>query len=220
MKLSLPLWFILILGLIGAPASAQVNTYNGGCAGVSGINSVPRNGVSCPSDSIAPTFGAAGYGIVPAASATDVACITGNATTIVRLQQIRISGSAGTLVSLPVLIAKHTVANTGGTAALTTALPTPSKYDTSNPVPLATTTAYTANPTVDATATIIDAGVATFNLTTVAGGAPVAFSWTTRAYNEAPVLRGVAQQVCVNLGGISVSSGLLAISFLWTEQSQ
>lgn len=216
----IPLWLLLILGLIGAPASAQVNTFNGGCTGANGINTVPRSGVSCPSDSIAPTYMAAGVGIVPASSATDVACITGNATNITRIQQIRVSGSAGTLVSLPVLITKHTVANTGGTAALTTALPVPTKLDTSNPAPLSTTTAYTANPTVDATAVIIEGGITTLNVTTVAGGAFSTFSWTTRAYNEAPVLRGVAQQLCVNLNGISVSSGLLTISFLWTEQSQ
>lgn len=210
----------ILLGL-GTSAPAQVNTFNGGCAAVGSVNNVPRNGVSCPSDSVAPTYGAASIGLVPASSATDVACITGNATTITRLQQIRVSGSAGTLVSLPIVITKHASANTGGTAATTTALPVPYKFDSLNPAPLSTTTAYTANPTiVDAAPGIIDIGIATLNVTTVAGGAPVTFSWTTRAYNEAPVLRGVAQQLCVNLNGVSVSSGLLGISFMWTEQSQ
>lgn len=215
---------LLVAALVGglvAPAFAQTNTFNGGCAGANGINSVPRSGVSCPSDSIAPTYMATSIGLVPASSATDIACITGNATTIVRLQQIRISGSAGTLVSLPVVITKHASANTGGTAALTTALPVPYKLDSQNPAALATTTAYTANPTIaDAAPGLIDSGIATFNVTTVAGGAPVTFSWTTRAYNEAPVLRGVAQQICVNLNGVTVTSGLLAVSFLWTEQTQ
>lgn len=210
---------LVLLGLT-APATAQTS-FNGGCAGASGVNSVPRSGVSCPSDSIAPTYMATSIGLVPAASATDVACITGNATNVVRLQQIRISGTAGTLVSLPVVITKHASANTGGTAATTTALPVPYRLDSLNPAPLATTTAYTVSPTIaDAAPGILDTGIVTLNVTTVAGGAPLAFSWTTRAYNEAPVLRGIAQQVCVNLNGVSVSSGLLAISFLWTEQSQ
>lgn len=212
---------LALLGALIAPSGAQTNTFNGGCSAANGINSVPRNGVSCPSDSIAPTYMATSIGLVPATGATDVACITGNATNIVRIQQIRISGTAGTLVSLPVVITKHASANTGGTAALTTALPVPYKLDSQNPAALATTTAYTANPTIaDAAPGIIDVGIATFNVTTVAGGAPVTFSWTTRAYNEPPILRGVAQQVCVNLNGVSVSSGLLAISFLWTEQTQ
>lgn len=210
----------ILLGL-GVSALAQVNTFNGGCAAVGSVNNVPRNGVSCPSDSVAPTYGAASIGLVPASAATDVACITGNATTITRLQQIRVSGSAGTLVSLPIVITKHASANTGGTAATTTALPVPYKFDSLNPAPLSTTTAYTANPTIaDSTPGIIDIGIATLNVTTVAGGAPVTFSWTTRAYNEAPVLRGVAQQLCVNLNGVSVSSGVLGVSFMWTEQSQ
>lgn len=210
----------VLLGLM-APATAQVNTFGGGCVAVGGVNSVPRNGVSCPSDSIAPTYGAAGIGIVPASSATDVACITGNGTTITRVQQIRVSGTAGTLVSLPVVITKHASANTGGTAATTTALPVPYRFDPSNPAPLSTTTAYTANPTIaDATPGLIDMGIVTLNATTAAGGAPTTFAWTTRAYNEAPVLRSTAQQVCVNLNAVSVSSGLLAISFMWTEQSQ
>lgn len=210
----------VLLGLM-APATAQVNTFGGGCSAVGGVNSVPRNGVSCPSDSIAPTYAATSIGLVPASSATDVACITGNATTITRVQGIRVSGSAGTLVSLPVVITKHASANTGGTAALTTALPVPYKYDPQNPAPLSTTTAWTANPTiVDAAPGLLDAGIVTLNVTTAAGGAPTNFSWNTRAYNEPPVLRSTAQQVCVNLNAVTVSSGLLAISFFWTEQSQ
>lgn len=211
---------LTLLGGLCSPSLAQ-STFGGGCIAVGGVNTVPRNGVSCPSDSIAPTYGATSIGLAPASSATDVACITGSATTVVRLQAIRVSGSAGTLVSLPVVITKHASANTGGTAATTTALPVPYKFDSQNPAAAATTTAYTANPTIaDAAPGIIDAGVVTLNVTTAAGGAPTLFSWTTRAYNEPPTLRGIAQQVCVNLNGISVSSGLLAISFFWTEQAQ
>lgn len=212
---------LALVGGLASPAFAQVTTNNGGCVGANGINSVPRSGVSCPSDSIAPTFGATSIGLVPAASATDIACITGNATNLVRVQQIRISGSAGTLVSLPVVITKHASANTGGTAALTTALPVPYRFDSLNPAPLATTTAYTANPTIaDAAPGILDAGTVTLNVTTAAGGAPLTFSWTTRAYNEAPVLRGITQQLCVNLNAITVTTGLISVSFMWTEQNQ
>lgn len=215
---------LLALGLVGAllaPASAQVTTFGGGCVAANGVNSVPRSGVSCPSDSIAPTYAATSIGLVPASGATDVACLTGSATTVVRLQGVRVSGTAGTLVSLPVVITKHASANTGGTLATSTALPVPYKYDTQNPAPTATTAAWTVSPTIaDSTPGILDAGIVTLNVTTAAGGAPNNFTWFTRAYNEPPVLRGVAQQVCVNLNGVSVSSGLLAISFFWTEQSQ
>lgn len=191
------------------------------CAGVGGINSVPQVGVSCLSEPAVATFAASGFGIVPAASATDVACITGSATKVVRVQSVRVSGTAGTLVSLPIILTKHTVANTGGTAAVTTALPVPVSLDTTvatTASATATTTAYTANPTVDSTALTIDGMVASFNVTSaLVNGSQAFFDYKNRNFMTAPTLRGVAQQLCVNLNAISVSSGLLAISFTWTE---
>lgn len=206
----------LFLGLTTL-ASAQ-------CVSVGGINSVVIPGMSCLSEPAIATFGAAGYGIVPASSATDVACITGSATKTVRVQSVRVSGTAGTLITLPVILTKHTVANTGGTAAATTALPVPVSFDTTTATTAsasATTTAYTANPTVDATALIIDGMVASFNVTSaLVNGSQANFDYRNRTYSEAPTLRGIAQQLCVNLGGISVSSGLLAVAFTWTEATQ
>lgn len=197
-----------------AGASAQ-------CVGVGGVNTVPIPGVTCLMEPTVDTYAAMGYGIAPAASATDVACITGSASKVTRVQAVKVSGTAGTLVTLPILLTKHTVANTGGTAAGTTALPVPGALDSNSPAATATTTAYTANPTVDSTALRIDAQTASFNTTAaLVAGVPAFFDYTGRNYSMAPVLRGVAQQVCVNLGGISVSSGLLAISFRWTEAAQ
>lgn len=207
--LTLALW----LGLL-APAAAQ-------CVGVGGVNSVPQPGVTCASEPTVPSYVAMGYGIVPAASATDVACITGSATRVVRVQTVRVSGTAGTLVTLPILLYKHTVANTGGTAATTTALPVPNALDSGSPAATATTTAYTANPTIDASAIPVSAIVASFNTTAaLVTGVGAVWEWKERTYMQAPVLRGTAQQLCVNLGGISVSSGLLAVAFAWTEATQ
>lgn len=193
------------------------------CVAVGGVNSVPAPGINCLSEPTVATFAASGYGVVPAASATDIACITGSATKVVRVQSVRVSGTAGTLVSLPVLLTKHTVANTGGTAAVTTALPVPVSLDTTvatTASATATTTAYTANPTVDATAVTIDALVTSFNVTSaLVNGSQALFDFRSRNFMTPPVLRGIAQQVCVNLGAISVSSGLLTIAFTWTEAS-
>lgn len=205
----------LLLGLC-AQASAQ------GCIAAGGVNTVPQVGVVCLSEPTTDTYGAMGYGIVPASTATDVACITGSATKVVRVQLISVSGTAGTLVTLPILITKHATANTGGTAAVTTALPTPYAFDSTDAAASATTTAYTANPTIaDAAPGQIAAQTASFNVTSaLVAGVGATFDWRQRNFMEAPTLRGVAQQVCVNLGGISVSSGLLAISFVWTEAVQ
>lgn len=197
-----------------APALAQ-------CVGAGNINISPLPGMNCNSEPTIASFMAMGYGIVPVASATDVACITGSATRVTRVQAVRVSGTAGTLVTLPVLLNKHTVANTGGTAATTTALPVPVKLDSNSAAATATTTAYTANPTIDSSAAQIDAMVTSFNTTSaLVNGSQAFFDFKGRPFASAPVLRGVAQQVCVNLGGISVSSGLLAVSFYWTEAAQ
>lgn len=208
---------LLSLGLLlGLTASAAAQ-----CIGVGNINNVPQPGLNCATEPVVSSYVAMGYGIAPAASATDVACITGSATKTIRVQRVRVSGTAGTLVTLPVLLTKHSVANTGGTAASTTALPTPSSLDSTNSAATATTTAYVANPTINASATQVDAIVTSFNTTSaLVNGTSAEFDYSGQRYAQAPVLRGVAQQLCVNLGGISVSSGLLAIAFYWTEQDQ
>lgn len=201
--------------LLGATLGAQAQ-----CVGVTGVSTAPVPGITCAVEPTVPSYRAAGFGIVPVASATDIACITGSATKIVRVHEMSIGGTAGTLVSLPVRVMKHSVANTGGTAALTTALPVPVALDSAFSAATATTTAYTANPTIDATAVNIDVGNVSFNTTAALVAIPtLRFSWKDRTA-AAPTLRGVAQQLCMNLGGISVASGLLAVSMYWTEQNQ
>lgn len=204
----------LFLGLV-AGAQAQ-------CVGVGTVNNAPYPGVSCAMDPTISTYAATGIGIVPAASATDIACITGSATKVVRVQAIRISGTAGTLVTLPVVITKHASANSGGTPATSTALPVPYAHDSTNVAATATTTAWTANPTInDATPGII--GSATISLNTTAalvGQGEVMFNWINHNFMQAPILRGVAQQLCINLNAVSVTSGLVNATFYWTEANQ
>lgn len=205
----------LLLGLC-AQASAQ------GCIAVGGVNSVPQTGVVCQSEPTTDTYAATGVGIAPASTATDVACITGSATKVVRLQRIRVSGTAGTLITVPVLITKHASANTGGTAATGTALPVPYPLDSTDATVSATTTAYTANPTItDSTPGIIAAATLSLNTTSaLVGQGEVALDWASRNYMEAPTLRGIAQQLCVNLNATSPSSGLVNVTFVWTEAAQ
>ena len=204
--------------LLGLTTLAAAQGLGGGCVGVDGINNVPIPGVTCASESNVNTYGASSIALVPASAATDIACISGSATQVVRVLSVKIGGTAGTAIATPVVLTKHASANSGGTAATSTALPVPYRVDSTDPAPTATTTAYTANPTInDATPGLIDAAIITFPVTT--GGATSSqFSYLTHIYNEPPTLRGVAQQLCVNLNGATVSTGSLTISFLWTEQ--
>src|ERR1700726_864018 len=194
----------LALGALCTSALAQVT-----CTGVTGVNSVPQNGLSCQQEPTTASYGATAVALAPAASATDIFCLTGSATRVVRLQYMRISGSTGTLVNAPVFLFKRVVADTGGTAATGTALPVPYALDSVNPAPTATAIAYTANPTInDASPGILDnddLGLPTTG-TAVGGGATI-FDYSSRKSIEAPIVRGVAPQLCVNLNALTISTG-------------
>src|SRR6266404_1530397 len=104
-KFLAPFWALLILGLL-APASAQVNV-------------VPQTGVTT-AYLLRQSYSAAFLGLVPAASTTDLICISGAAGKTIRLQNIKISGS-GSVISIPVTVLRRVSLDTGGTAATTTA---------------------------------------------------------------------------------------------------
>lgn len=205
---------VLTLG-IPSLASAQ------GCLGVGGVNTVPQTGVVCLSEPTTATYGATSVGLVPAAAATDIACITGSATRIGRIQSVRVSGS-GTAISVPVTLLKRASANTGGTAATGTALPVPYAFDSTNPAATLTTTAWTANPTiVDSTPGILSNANLGLVATTVGAAVQpyILFDFTERMYSQAITLRGIAQQLCVNLNA-TTPTALLNVTFRWTEQPQ
>lgn len=193
------------------------------CAQVSGINSVPVPGITCASEPIVTTYAATSVGLVPvAAGPTDMACITGSATKTVRVQYVGVSGS-GTAISIPILLMKRASANTGAASALTTAIPVPYPLDSTNTAASATTQAWiTANPTiVDTSPGIVDSAILGLVATTVGAGVSpgVVFNYTNRNFNQAVVLRGIAQQLCVN-GNTVAQTSLLNITFRWTEAAQ
>lgn len=191
------------------------------CVGF-GVNNVPTVGVSCQQEYTTPTYHAAGVAIAIGTTPTDVACITGSATKVIRLKKVRVSGVATTAININMLLTKHTVANTGGTPATGTALPTASPNDSTFPAATATFQAYTANPTVDASAVIVNASTLFMPVTSTASNSTgVIFNWSTGGIAEAPpTLRGVAQQFCVNLNGATApSSGLLNVQWVWTESA-
>lgn len=203
----------LLLGLTTL-ASAQ-------CVGVGSINNAPPPGIICQQDSVVPTYHAVGVAIAIGTAPTDVSCITGSATKVIRLKKVRLSGTAGTAINISVYLTKHIVANTGGTPATGTALPTAYPMDSTNPTVSATLQAYTANPTIaDAASTVINAGTLFLPVTSTATGqSAVVFDWSEGGIAlQGPILRGIAQQVCVNLNGVTApSTGLLNVQWVWSE---
>lgn len=201
------------LGLL-APAFAQVS-----CTGFGGVNSVPQIGLNCNQEPTTLSYAATGIAIVPASAATDIACITGSATKVVRVQQVKVNGT-GTAITIPIVLLKRASADTGGTAATGGALPVPYALDSNNVAASATTIAYTANPTlVDATPGVIDIQWLPLAATTTSTAGNTTFTYWDRNYMQAVILRGIAQQLCVNLNATSPTASL-AVSFKWTESAQ
>lgn len=193
-----------------SPASAQVN-------------SVQQIGVI--SGTIAKqTYRAVSIGLVPASTATDFFCIAGSATKVVKVTGFALQGVAGTLTSVPVVALRRASVDTGGTAASTIANPanTIGKVDINNAASTATLIAYTANPTiVDASPTYIGAKYMT--LPTVAAGTntPVTefvFGANLPQFTQQLTLRGITDQVCLNMQAGTVTAGVINIQVAWTEE--
>ena len=169
------------------------------------------------------TYSAISVGLVPAASATDIACIAASSTKNIYVKAVFIGGTAGTAITIPViLLRRNTALDSGGTAATGLALPVGAPNYFTNGTASATLTAYTANPTVnDASPSYLRAGI----LALPTSGATIAqqqlFYFGTDVENfdqEILLAKGSTQQMCVNLNGSTFSTGSLSITFEWTEQ--
>lgn len=205
--------------LLGLTLAAQAQ-----CIGVGGINNVPQPGIVCAQDSVVPTYFVQSIGIVPAATPSDIFCLTGSATRTIRVKQVRVSGTAGTAINITTYLMKHSVANTGGAAASTeaTGLPTLTPADSTFATVTATATAYTANPTIDATRVFLSSQTHFLPVTSTAVAAvPAIWNFDPPSSFSPVVLRGVAQQLCVNYNGVTTpSSGVVQVGMIFTEQQQ
>jgi hypothetical protein len=155
---------------------------------------------------------------VPAASASDVWCIDASATKSIHIRRVELSGTAGTAVTLPVVFIRRNTLDTGGTSAT----PSITKAITSNAASTATVISYTANPTItDSTShQTIRSSELTLPVTSAGNADRVTWVFGTAvdAYDQgADLLKGSTQQFCLNLGVVSVSSGLLNGIVEWTE---
>lgn len=203
--------------LIGLSASALAPTP---AAASCGVNFVPVVGVIC--DLVRnPTYTATSIGLVPASSATDIFCISPGATKTIALRRLTIGGVAGTAITTPFLLYERSALGTSGTAATGLAAPVPVPLLPSDPASTATLIAYTANPTVAATPLLMDALLVDLPVTTAAGGtSAVTKQWGSSVdfFDKGiDLTKASTLQLCVNLNGVSVSSGVLAITAEWQE---
>ncbi len=174
-------------------------------------------GPDAPVDGFKNSYSAAINGLVTAASATDIFTLTGSATKTVRITHVEVSGIATTILDTTVRVLIRTTADSGGTTTAVSAI----AHDQNNPAATAVAVAYTANPTVnDGTNRIIRAEKVLFNLAAPSAGSEsgrLMLDFGTRP-SQAIVLRGTAQQLAVNLNGVTVAGPSIDISIEWTEE--
>lgn len=152
---------------------------------------------------------------VPAASGTDVVCLNGSATKVVRLKRVDISGTQTTAGQTPVSININTAADTGGTAGTT---PTIIKADQSGAATAASLIYYTANPTIVTALGAVKTATVTLPAPATAGAAGLVTRFDFGGYDEAHiVLRGVAQQACINWNAKTTTGNKVDVNFVWTE---
>lgn len=211
------LLFGLLGGLWASPALAQ--TSGPGCLGVGGVNNVPIPGVICNMDSSSPTYVAVTPPFAPGTTPQDISCLAGSATKVVRLKQVRVSGTAGTAINVNTYLIYHNALDTAQAGTAITSL----AIDPNSPSPTALgVSSYTSNPTLaDSTSRFIDAQTVFLPVTsTAAGGQDFQSNWQGITY-AAPALRNASQEFCVNMNGVTApSSGLVTVEWVWTENNQ
>ena len=158
------------------------------------------------------TYSAAIVGLVPAASCTDFYTIKGSASKTVRVTRLEVSGNATGAAAADLQLIVRSTADTGGTSTTPTAVP----HDSASAAATAVVNAYTANPTTGTTVGTVRAQKLTLP---AAPGAPVPIIWDFSIRNEqALVLRGVAQQLCLNLNAGTYAGNSFDVSLAWTEE--
>jgi hypothetical protein len=162
-----------------------------------------------------PSYSYATLGYTGYVTATDILCIIGSATTIVRLRRIAISGRATAATNIDVALWKRTVLNTGGTP---TAI-TPVLHDTViNPAATAVVQTYVSAPTISGTGILMRAQQSNVSAAGAGGAAvPVEFDFGQSGAQSA-VLRSATESYCLSLGGAAIPTGL--VLNLWAELTE
>lgn len=160
------------------------------------------------------TYSTGNVGLVPAAAATDIACLSGSASKTVRVTRIQLAGIATAASAVDIILFKRSTANSGGTSAVFTLVPN----DSTSSASTASGLQYTANPSTGAIVGVVRAQKMT--LTTVAGAipiVPVIWDFTTNN-SQGMVLRGTAQSLCLNWNGQTTTGNSIDYDWQWTEE--
>ncbi len=166
----------------------------------------------------APTYSYQLAAYVPAATATDVACLVGSASAVLRLNRIQVTADATGSSVLDVYVIKRSTANTGGTATQPAFL----SLDSTNAVAKGVVNLYSANPSALGTGITIAGDH--YEIPSSTGPGYSASAWVedfgTRN-NQPIVIRGANESVCFNLNGATLPAGLnVFMRIEWVEEAQ
>jgi len=152
--------------------------------------------------------------VVPVTGATDLVTIIGSATKLVKLIRVVFSGTIVTAaINGSVSIIKRSTADTAGTSTA----PALNPLDSNNAAATAVMAAYTANPTLGTTVGTI--WQAKYLYVIAASGNPSVLTIDFNQLGQAGTLRGVAQQLALNLNAVAfASAGSVDYSFVFTEE--
>jgi len=180
-------------------------------AGLARKTALTPQGYAVPGDTAYASYTAtAALAITAAANPTDLMAIGGSATKTVKVRSLTVWAhrTAGTITQFTTIV--RSTANTGGTPTTVTAIP----FDQNMAAATATCVVYTVNPTLGNTVGTGD--FVSTNVATTTG--TVVFS--VNPSNLAPtILRGTAQQLCVNMAGIAAAGFTVdGVRVFWTEE--
>ncbi len=152
------------------------------------------------------------FNVASAVTATDIAVITGSATKTLYVTKVIVSAEATASALVDLLLIKRSAADTGGTPVVNTPIP----HDSLDAAATGTVTSYTANPGA------LGAAVGTVRRGYVEAAAAAAVSSPTVIFEfgergKPITLRGIAQQLAINLAGVTVTGGLFTITYEWYE---
>ena len=150
----------------------------------------------------------AGLSLAPVATPTDVIVITGSATKTVWVKRIRITGAATAAANMPVTAVKRSTIGTVGSAVLT-AVAAAKCDSTDGTASGVVSTVGTANYTTVGT-TAGNVGAGRLQMTALTTGlviVPLEWNFAQNRTDRGIALRGVAEMLCINLGGTALPSG-------------
>lgn len=173
------------------------------------------NANAIPVDGTKTTYSAVATAFSPGLTPQDIFTITGSASRVVRVTRIEFTATQTLAASVNIALLRRSTANTGGTSTTLTNV----THDTTNAAATAVTRSYTANPTAG---TLVGSVRNLRALIPATGGGSSEGPTNVWEFGNRPaqgmVLRGVAEVLCLNLGGTTVAGNVFDVSIEWTEE--